>query len=390
MMRPAIVSRWRSGKVAVVADCRVGRSAESSPSHRDAPGAGHAAWRRRVRLAALGALSLGLVGVPAANAAPGGFLLHATLTATHLFAQPLEGDQSLHLSTDAGLHWQPPSLFATGVRITGVSGDGTVLFGVHDYQADGTLQFPPEFVRSTDGGATFQHQPTINTALGQIISDPARPRWVWWCGTKTLPGRLVLSTDNGLAWSDRHQPACMSLAVQPTTRTGRVVIELRAGESLDRLSGALNRSTNDGRRWQRIMVPFDPYQVAFDQRRPRIAVAITGAVGLLSRAAAWRSTDAGLTWRQVVNLPTTESGGDVWSGAGQFIFTVNGVWLASTNDGASWHALRRPPIPRGGVVHDTQAFGTATGFLLPVATARGGGALLVLDRRGRWSRRAIP
>jgi photosystem II stability/assembly factor-like uncharacterized protein len=132
--------------------------------------------------------------------------------------------------------------------------------------------------RSADGGATWQH--VWSEANGQVLSlalDPTDPD-VAWAGTNR--NGILRSTDGGLTWSrafESFQPV-QSIAIDP-----------------DRIYTNNLRSTDGGATWQ----PMESHgeTVLVDPRHPRTL--LSGGLGV------WKSTDAGVTWTQLLAIPGT-------------------------------------------------------------------------------------
>jgi photosystem II stability/assembly factor-like uncharacterized protein len=191
-----------------------------------------------------------------------------------------------------------------------------VMSGVHDlprpkmWRSRSPDTYDGGVVRSDDGGHTWRVQNTgmPPTAATHILRDPAGTLYV------TGFGRGVFkSTDGGEHWTlknvgiEEAQPLAWRLA-RGTNGTLYLVIARRSddGTFANAGDGALYRSADGGERWTRLPLPpgvNGPNGVAIDPQNPaRLYLAAWGRSTPegAQDGGIYLSTDAGTTWRRVL------------------------------------------------------------------------------------------
>jgi uncharacterized repeat protein (TIGR01451 family) len=159
-------------------------------------------------------------------------------------------------STDSNQTWSAPLQIASGdvqASVPGVAPDGTVyvVYGRHIYY--GPVSGAIEFVKSTDGGASF----TAPSVIANITSIPFTFPNSTFRTTASFPAFAVSPVDGSLyvAWSDyRHGDADIYFT----------------------------RSTDDGANWDTpLRLNDDPLNNGVDQFQPQVSVAPNGRVAVM-------------------------------------------------------------------------------------------------------------
>lgn len=215
-----------------------------------------------------------------------------------------------------------------------------------------------EFVRSTDGGATWTIRSTLFNNVQKMLVDRNDPdRIVAMIGTW-----LGRSTDGGTTWVE-------------TTPNGSITGLARVSDSvlvMGTLQG-LYRSADAGETWTQ--VGFLPaWSLATDPSNPQILIA-----GTVEWLAPQRSIDGGLTWTSVGQPPRLRIVRGIGiNGANLLAVDEDGVQLSS-DGGNTWSAS-----PRGPVASSAANLFAADHFGSPVFADTTGFSLFSSRAGGPW------
>lgn len=175
--------------------------------------------------------------------------------------------------------------------------------------------------RSDDDGVTWRpsHQGMINTDILPLAADPADPDYFYVASGLLCDSGIYLTTDGGRTWSQRGQRMpntdVRALAVHPTDRN-----TLLAGTGnkldVDGQNGGIWKSTDAGMTWRNVTVGDFPDQarlvidIQYSPGDPNIVYACV--VGVLQGF--YKSLDGGETWARktegMESMPPSTEGGD--------------------------------------------------------------------------------
>ena len=159
-------------------------------------------------------------------------------------------------SMDGGAHWRPLTddqpVLSMGAIAAAPSSPNIVYAGTGE--GDTFSPLGVGLLRSSDGGATWQHVPSAElsgTGVYDIAVDPGDPLTVW---VATYTG-LFVSRDGGVAWRQAQAVRTWDISINPNA----------AQEVFAATAAGLIRSANGGTTWSAVTLPGFPSGTAYDR-----------------------------------------------------------------------------------------------------------------------------
>ncbi len=269
-----------------------------------------------------------------------GIALAATPAGTVLFSADLLG--AFYRSADGGQSWAPAGSGQVGSHVQAVAfgAPGTIFAGL-GFLADGVD-------RSRDGGVTWAQVLKVQsgiTALAVSRSDPETVYASAALATGVAPPIVWKTSDGGATWAPLPypQPAAdpfqgmevVDLAADPADAQ---VVYLASQEGATGATGGqgIYRSADGGQTWTKAALP------PLDYTGLAVSPGQAGTVWAIAESAAYKSTDHGLSWNQMLAgspgiflraAAVAPSDADVvWVAADNFVYR-------SADGGATWRRL---------------------------------------------------
>ena len=231
-------------------------------------------------------------------------------------------------SKDSGASWASVAQPNRDPYSSVAAAQGLVLAAVDDFSA-------PALVRSEDGGDHFA-KVVLQEMIGHVAAIALRPPLV-------LIGHgsgVHRSTDRGLNFAPAVFPYTgpFSLAFRQL-----VLADDTTGYGL---AGALHRSVDAGRSWQRLTFDADPMVAATALAASASQLLVAGLRGVPAQRQAFLrlSTDRGQTWRELPIQPTSELFALHIDGTTFLAGSAAGL-QRSTDGGATWSWANGPAGP---------------------------------------------
>jgi len=282
-------------------------------------------------LVALFLLAFAGSGALAQNSAPawrfvgpeGGNITHITSSGDTLFAV---GEYGRLFRNVAGRRWEELLTPQDTYSLRGITSRNNTLYTlIPDRGFDGFFTL----LRSWNGGETWQQEAiSLRTADDRLSSAQVSDVSVVGNWTLILHSRGVLRvTNNTVSVQYRTNAESILFSTTLTCIASTSAIILCGSKD-----STLFRSTDSGKTWQNVVIPFVPRSLTFVNALNVIAI---------STNALWRSVNAGISWQRTCDLPSNIVVQSISnSSRGIFISTTQGVITADVNT-CDWRSFNQ-------------------------------------------------
>ncbi|MEH0152698.1 hypothetical protein V6R21_01055 [Limibacter armeniacum] len=233
--------------------------------------------------------------------------------------------------------------------------------------------------RTTDGGKTWENIATLFDAdnpswrgvayQNSLTIDPVNPKNMYFCATHIGIAEIsggkgpeltkgeygfYRSTDGGHTWEVSNNGFHKGISIRRIAMYPENPKEIYAAANDN--NGGLYRSTNQGRKWQKVALPAEikaVNNIFIDRHNKNLLISTGRRTGTFEEGGVWRSSDNGATWKKIFKAPyvwqaeTSPINSDiiVISVAGQageqtHQFMNPGVYL-SKDGGKSWKKINQ-------------------------------------------------
>jgi TIR domain-containing protein len=258
------------------------------------------------------------------------------------------GELTSWVSTN-GISWAGPHVLQElgGQTVKAVTATPTAVIAVGGQSVTNGLGRDAAVWRSTDGGATWEaaHGDFGGTDTQVIEGVVARNGLLVAVGYDNAAGAAVwISRNDGRDWQ-RVRIAAVGAHEQmdAVTADGSVLVAVGSEGSGQGMDGAVWTSVTSGRSWQRVArrelaLPAAQKLSAVVASRLGLVAVGSDKSGGAQRAAAWRSTDDGRTWKRVRGLDGSNAFGSMAAvaAAGDAVFGLGQGILGGDADAAAW------------------------------------------------------
>lgn len=248
----------------------------------------------------------------------------------------LEG--GLYKTTDEGLNWFLASNQVVSHLVTGKYGDTYYLFSASNCN----------ILRSKDYGATFESIPLPESTgwVSTIVCNPVHPETVYAALTKWPPAlsKLYISPDSGTSWSLLYMfPVDYGIHKIAISKTQPNI--MFASASVITPGGAcfacVWRSTNAGISWKKVLQLYDPWTLGRDIEIDPWNEQIVYFSQDVNVSGVWKSIDCGASWNKIFDYvsPGPIEIDPEWSNNIYVGITENGIsgyLYKSTDYGHNW------------------------------------------------------
>jgi photosystem II stability/assembly factor-like uncharacterized protein len=259
------------------------------------------------------------------------------------------GTDALGISQDAGVTWNHPNRAFGGTHVTvALQGSGAVVAGYTEESSGGSSSRQGAVLRSADAGQRWTTSAAAGTPV-LVDIDFLDNTTAFALGEG---GAIYRTVDAGVSWSKVATAPISPDVGEGFSRENAIdMVDANVGWVADR-SGMVCRTTNGGVTWTDV-TPMDPWGRAIFELTDLAAGSGQMAVAV-AREKVLVTTDAGVTWNDIVNDPDANPGGPLPNGAwysGVDFTDANHVWVIgrylgvggsgsvicrSTDGGASW------------------------------------------------------